>query len=482
VNRSLQCRSAPRVVIAAGGLVLALLLAVGLTRTVGATAGGPRYGPATVHDSMAAQTAAPKAYIGLFKDNALAVLDTASLRLLSTISVAAGPHGLVVTPDGSKVYVSSDGTSTVSVIDTASDQIVRTIEVGPTPHGLAISPDGRRLLVAGFGTYQLETIDTATDQVVGQISIPQPHNSAISPDGRLAYIGSQKQGATSLAIVDLASQTQVGQVPLDKAPRALNFSPDGQRLYFTLAGSDAVQVLDPISNQVVAQIPVGASPHHPLFTADGRLGLVVSQGAGELELLAPVSNGLDGSIQVGKLPHWIAMSGDDRTAYVTNEGSNDLSVVDLASRTVTATVPVGNGPRKIAVQPQTGSVGADATAGARRTVSGSTNSQSPDEAELDVYGQSEAELEADDYYFEPAILHGELGQRLTLHVKNESGTLHNFTAPGLQIIRDLPPHDSVDVQVTFPQSGSLQFFCSFHSALGMRGELRTDTAALSARR
>jgi YVTN family beta-propeller protein len=71
--------------------------------------------------------------------------------VLRTIPIPAGPHGLVVTRDGRKAYVSSDGASTVSVIDTATDRVVGSIEVGPTPHGLAIAPDGSKVLVSGFG-------------------------------------------------------------------------------------------------------------------------------------------------------------------------------------------------------------------------------------------------------------------------------------------------------------------------------------------
>ena len=85
---------------------------------------------------------APKAYVGLFKDDAVAVIDTVQNKVLTTIPVPKGPHGLVMTPDGRKVYVSSDGAATVSVIDTASDRIVGSIDVGANPHGLAISGDG----------------------------------------------------------------------------------------------------------------------------------------------------------------------------------------------------------------------------------------------------------------------------------------------------------------------------------------------------
>src|SRR5678810_514552 len=93
-----------------------------------------------------AAVAAPKAYVGLFKDDAVAVIDTAQNKVVGTIPVPKGPHGPVITPDGRKVYVSSDGASTVSVIDTAGDRVVEHIEVGATPHGLAMSPDGRKVV------------------------------------------------------------------------------------------------------------------------------------------------------------------------------------------------------------------------------------------------------------------------------------------------------------------------------------------------
>lgn len=298
-----------------------------------------------------AATMAPKAYIGLFKDNAIAVFDTGSSQVIKTIPIAAGPHGLVVTPDGHWVYASSDGDAVVSVVDTTTDEVTRTIDVGPTPHGLAITPDGTKVLVAGFGSNQVEAIDTGTNAVIWKAPVAQPHNIAITPDGTTAYAGSQKDGAQALAIINIADGSLTGSIPLDHSPRALNVSPDAADVVYTLAGVDALQVVDLGSNQLETQIPTGASPHHPLFTPDGKLGLVVSQGPGTLDLFDPSAYTGIGSIKVGTMPHWIGVSSDSMTAYVTNENSNDVSVVDLMSRTVKASVPVGNAPRKIVVQP-----------------------------------------------------------------------------------------------------------------------------------
>ena len=178
-----------------------------------------------------------------------------------------------------------------------------------------------------------------------------PHNIALTPDGHTAYVAAQAKGALALAVVDVRSMRQTGSVPLDKTPRALNVSRDGKKLYFTVAGVDAVQVLDTGTNQIVKQVPVGASPHHPLFTLDGEHALVVSQGPGVLSVIDTAKDEVSGTVKVGTLPHWIAVGPGGSLAYVTNEGSNDLSVVNLDTLSVVATVPVGNAPRKIVVQP-----------------------------------------------------------------------------------------------------------------------------------
>jgi YVTN family beta-propeller protein len=294
----------------------------------------------------------PKAYVGLFKDNAIAVIDTATNALLTTIPIPTGPHGLVVTPNGSRVFASSDGDSKVSIIDTTTDTVMKTVEVGKSPHGLAITPDGTTVLAAVFGANVVAFIDAASGAVKGTVAVASPHNIAVSPDGRTAYVAAQGKGALALVVLDVGRMSRVGSVALDKMPRALGFSTDGTKLYFTLAGSDAVQVLDPSTNVVVRQIPVGASPHHPLFTADKAL--VVSQGPGSLYVIDPKTDAVQGTVKVGTLPHWIAVTGGGRYAYVTNEGSNDVTVVDLDSMSATQTIAVGNAPRKIVIQPSTG--------------------------------------------------------------------------------------------------------------------------------
>jgi plastocyanin len=75
------------------------------------------------------------------------------------------------------------------------------------------------------------------------------------------------------------------------------------------------------------------------------------------------------------------------------------------------------------------------------------------------------------FFFKPTVLKGSAGQQVKLELENESSTLHNFTLSDQNIDQDIQPNQKVEVTVTLPQSGFLEFFCKYHKASGMVGEL-----------
>jgi plastocyanin len=90
---------------------------------------------------------------------------------------------------------------------------------------------------------------------------------------------------------------------------------------------------------------------------------------------------------------------------------------------------------------------------------------------LDVSGMDEADIEVDDFYFAPNVIQGEAGQTVTLTLENEGDAEHNFTLEDQKIDEDIEPGDDVKVEVTFPESGSLEFHCEYHAGQGMTGSL-----------
>ncbi len=98
-----------------------------------------------------------------------------------------------------------------------------------------------------------------------------------------------------------------------------------------------------------------------------------------------------------------------------------------------------------------------------------------DHGSKDVSGESKVEVELDDDYFEPTVLEGKAGERVTLELKNEGGSEHNLTIDELQIDQDVEPGDETELEVTFPDSGTLTFYCKYHRGQGMAGAFRTES-------
>src|SRR2546421_3882211 len=82
----------------------------------------------------------------------LSVIDTATLTVLTTVTLTGWPSGVAVSADGSVVYVANSDNGTVAVIDTATNTVVTTL----TPGGQLTA-----IVVAGGSVY-------AADKNIGE--------------------------------------------------------------------------------------------------------------------------------------------------------------------------------------------------------------------------------------------------------------------------------------------------------------------------
>lgn len=94
-------------------------------------------------------------------------------------------------------------------------------------------------------------------------------------------------------------------------------------------------------------------------------------------------------------------------------------------------------------------------------------------------GSGKTELELDDNYFQPKTISGAPGSKVTLELKNEGSVEHNLTIDDQSVDQDVEPGDEAEVDITIPQSGSVQFYCKYHKASGMTGTLEASGSASS---
>jgi YVTN family beta-propeller protein len=94
-------------------------------------------------------------------------------KLVDQIFLPTGsqPAGLVITGDGSRLYVSTGPPGVVCVFDPGTVRLVDTIKVGEHPGGLALSQDERLLYAANAASNDLSVVNLQTCKEVARVKV-----------------------------------------------------------------------------------------------------------------------------------------------------------------------------------------------------------------------------------------------------------------------------------------------------------------------
>ena len=125
--------------------------------------------------------------VSLSEENQVAVIDPASRKVIRKIAVGTVPIQLYATPDSKLVLVANQGTpkkpgTTVSVIDMASMKVTATITTGAGAHGVVISRDGSRAFVTNTYADTVSVIDVAERKVIATVPVGKgPNGITMTP-------------------------------------------------------------------------------------------------------------------------------------------------------------------------------------------------------------------------------------------------------------------------------------------------------------
>jgi YVTN family beta-propeller protein len=162
------------------------------------------------------------------------VVNAASLALLATITVPYGPWGFAYRDVGgsSRVYVTARDGGSITEIDRATNQILRVLSIEGRPHGLVITPDGSRLYAADNWEGVVKIVDVGTGLVTKKIPLLGAFGLAMSKDGKTIYAS----GTSEVAIISVSHGSIVQSWPTGGQPRQIVLSDDGNTAYFANAG------------------------------------------------------------------------------------------------------------------------------------------------------------------------------------------------------------------------------------------------------
>jgi YVTN family beta-propeller protein len=259
----------------------------------------------------------------------LLVVNAASWTLSQSLDYAgsgASLHGIAVSHDGSRVYVTGSDKELYEwrVSSNGVVSFSRTIAcpAGSDPCGLALSPDGTTAYVCLSVSNTLAVVNLLNGTVSQQIRVGiAPWNVVLSPDGGTAYVSDwggrfpagdemtapsagtkvvvDNRGVASTGVVsfvDLHTGVESAQVPVNLHPCDLALSHDGRTLFVANANSDTVTAID-----------------------------TQTRTARETILIRP-----DPALPFGSEPDGLALSPDGTTLFVASAGNNAVAVMKLA--------------------------------------------------------------------------------------------------------------------------------------------------------
>jgi len=254
--------------------------------------------------------------------NEVLVMEVTTNKIIQEISLGDTGgffYDIAGVPGQEKAYVTDVRGEDVYVVDLESGTVVNRINVGWWPQMVVVTPNGSRAYVSRQNNPHdiggLVIIDTATDQVIGTVAPPigtGPNGRfdllALTPDGAYVY---WETSPTYVNIIEIASNRVVKTIdvstqaereagnPRGTHPSDIGFTSDGSRAYIVCGDAYYVAILDVATRTIVNRI-----------------------------------------IDVGMEPVAIAITPDDRFAYVTNKKGENISIIDLATNKVVGSIPI----------------------------------------------------------------------------------------------------------------------------------------------
>ena len=208
------------------------------------------------------------AYVTNLVSGTLSVVNVATNTQTAAITMPGGPLRLVVSADGTRVYVTTINGHLVTV-DPQSG-IVASLVIGGVLNGIAWHPTQPLLYVSSTGGTVTE-VSRATGLVTRSFAIAGTvQEVVVSIDGSQLFVANEGGALEVRSTTTLALQTSV---PIASGAFGAAITPDNTQLYVTQSGGSNVLVLDRATMTLVRSYP-GGIPRRVVFDKNGTTAVV----------------------------------------------------------------------------------------------------------------------------------------------------------------------------------------------------------------
>lgn len=209
-------------------------------------------------------------YVSLITTGKLLKISKETLTIEGEITGIEKAGMIQITSDGTKAYVSRSSTSpsiysTVYFVDLVSMTVLKEIDLVVTgvPHGIALTPDGSKLYAANLTKNVISIVNTVTNETESFINFAEniePMQTEISPDGKYLFVSAR--GTSELIVIDAAADTVVQRVEVKPMPMHISVNSNSDKVYVTSIGANVLMVIEKIDSQWILTREIS----HPAFS------------------------------------------------------------------------------------------------------------------------------------------------------------------------------------------------------------------------
>jgi len=294
-------------------------------------------------------------------DHNAALVDPESYEVVARLPTGRGPHEAATSPDGSTAYVADYGAyavfqqdgprdftpgNTITVLDLEGRGVRATFDLGTytQPHGLWVSRDGDRLWVTTEGAQAVVELDAASGEILRHWKTEQEisHMVVPTPDEKKLYVANIRSG--SVTVINRETDI-VKSIRTGAGAEGIDVRPDGGEVWVTNRGADSIAVISTRSDSVLTTFESGGRfPIRLKFTPDGSQAWVSNAQSNRVAVFDASTRQLIDTIEVGEVPVGIVMTPDGSRAFVANTNANQVTVIDVAERKVLRSFTTGTEP------------------------------------------------------------------------------------------------------------------------------------------
>jgi YVTN family beta-propeller protein len=148
-----------------------------------------------------------------------------------------------------------------------------------------------------------------------------------------AHVYITNHAGTTISVVDTAKNKVVQEIKDIEVPEAVDFSPDGSRVFITNGPENVLRVLDRKTQQEIKQLPLSGHANDLAVTPDGKLVVVcIGQVPGGLDIFDANSLEKVKTIPAETRLHDIVISADSKYAVTTSPNGKFVRVFDLTTQ------------------------------------------------------------------------------------------------------------------------------------------------------